>query len=150
MSTCWKRRRAALNRALSSCRIRDAASVLANRLRGLDIEVAGGEERLAQAASLPDLDMTLCGIGGRAGMIPTFEAARAGIDIAFVNKEALALSGELLIKTAAQSGARILPVDSEMSAVFQCLESVQNREDVDAPSVDSLRRPFPHNAARTL
>ncbi len=120
----------------------DAASVLANRLRGLDIEVAGGEERLAQAASLPDLDMTLCGIGGRAGMIPTFEAARAGIDIAFVNKEALALSGELLIETAAQSGARILPVDSEMSAVFQCLESVQNREDVDRLALTASGGPF--------
>ena len=120
----------------------DAASVLADRLRGLDIEVAAGEERLAQAASLPDLDMTLCGIGGRAGLIPTFEAARAGIDIAFVNKEALALSGELLMKTAAQSGARILPVDSEMSAVFQCLEGVQNRDDVARLTLTASGGPF--------
>lgn len=120
----------------------DAASVLADRLRGLDIQVAAGEERLAQAASLPDLDMTLCGIGGRAGLIPTFEAARAGIDIAFVNKEALALSGELLMKTAAQSGARILPVDSEMSAVFQCLEGVQNRDDVARLTLTASGGPF--------
>ncbi len=120
----------------------DAAAVLADRLRGLDIQVAAGEDSLAQAASLPDLDMTLCGIGGRAGLIPTFEAARAGIDIAFVNKEALALSGELLMKTAAQSGARILPVDSEMSAVFQCLEGVQNRGDVARLGLTASGGPF--------
>ena len=121
---------------------RAAAAALSERLRGTGVEVAAGEDALARAASLPDLDMTLCGIGGRAGLIPTYEAARIGIDIAFVNKEALALSGELLMKTAAQSGARILPVDSEMSAVFQCLEGVQDKQDVDRLVLTASGGPF--------
>jgi len=90
------------------------------------IEVAWGEEGLIQAATM-DCDMVVNGLMGIRGFRPTFEAVMAGKDIAFANKETLVAGGEVVMAAVKSKGVRLLPVDSEHSAIFQCLEG--NRPD---------------------
>jgi 1-deoxy-D-xylulose-5-phosphate reductoisomerase len=100
-----------------------AAAELARRLRGERTEVLSGHEGVIQAATWEEVDLMLSGIVGGAGLLPTLEAVQHGIDIAFVNKEVLVCAGELVTQAAKSAGARILPVDSEISAIFQCLQA---------------------------
>ncbi|MBT3270297.1 1-deoxy-D-xylulose-5-phosphate reductoisomerase [Candidatus Poribacteria bacterium] len=108
----------------------DAAAELKSRLTSEAIEVVGGLDGVIAAATWPGVDLMLSGIVGGAGILPTLEALRQGIDIAFVNKEVLVLAGELVMAAAKESGARILPVDSEISAVFQCLQDAHGVRDL--------------------
>ena len=108
----------------------DAAGELRTRLRGEGIEVVEGVEGVIAAATWPGVDLMLSGIVGGVGILPTLEAVRQGIDIAFVNKEVLVLAGELIMEAAKESGARILPVDSEISAIFQCLQDARGLRDL--------------------
>jgi 1-deoxy-D-xylulose-5-phosphate reductoisomerase len=108
----------------------DAAAEIARRLKGEGIEVLGGMDGIIAAATHADVDLMLSGIVGGIGILPTLEALRRGIDIAFVNKEVLVLAGELVMAAAADSGARILPVDSEISAIFQCLQGADIERDL--------------------
>lgn len=85
------------------------------------IQVEFGEQGLIHAAEL-ECDMVLNSLMGIRGMIPTYYGLRAGNDIAFANKETLVAGGELIMKTAADTGSKLLPVDSEHSAIFQCLQ----------------------------
>jgi 1-deoxy-D-xylulose-5-phosphate reductoisomerase len=108
----------------------EVAGGLRQRLRGLPgrgVEVAWGQAGAAQAATLPEVTMVVSAIVGAAGMAPTLAAARAGKDVALANKESLVMAGELVMAAARASGARILPVDSEHSAVFQCLGNAADR-----------------------
>jgi 1-deoxy-D-xylulose-5-phosphate reductoisomerase len=89
-----------------------------------DVEVLEGEEGLARAASLPEAEFVISAIVGSAGLGPTLAAVRAGKDIGLANKETLVVAGGLVMKEASRSGSRILPVDSEHSAVFQCLSGM--------------------------
>lgn len=81
-----------------------------------------GMEGLCQIASLPQSDMLLNAVVGMVGLKPTVEAINAGKDIALANKETLVAGGELVIRLAAEKGVSIYPVDSEHSAIFQCLQ----------------------------
>ncbi len=90
------------------------------------IEVLFGEKGLVEAA-VSDADILLNSLVGVRGLLPTYHAAKAGKTIAFANKETLVVGGELIMKTAAENGARLLPVDSEHSAIFQCLEGNPGR-----------------------
>ncbi len=90
-------------------------------LSGTGIECAGGRGALAEAA-MRAVDVTLCAIVGAAGLLPTLRAARRGGVIAIANKEALVCAGTVLKAAAAQSGARLLPVDSEHNAIFQVFD----------------------------
>lgn len=85
------------------------------------VKVLAGEEALAEAASLPDTDIVLTAIVGSAGLKPTIAAISAGKDIALANKETLVVAGDLVTRMARQYGVKIIPVDSEHSAIFQCL-----------------------------
>jgi len=85
------------------------------------IEVEYGEQGLIRAAEI-DCDMVLNSLMGMRGMIPTYHGLKAGNDIAFANKETLVAGGEVIMKTVAETGAKLLPVDSEHSAIFQCLQ----------------------------
>jgi 1-deoxy-D-xylulose-5-phosphate reductoisomerase len=85
-------------------------------------EVYCGVEALCAAACAADCDTVVAAIVGAAGLIPTLSAARAGKKILLANKEALVMSGALFMRTACESGAVILPVDSEHNAIFQCLQ----------------------------
>ncbi len=92
---------------------------------GLGTEVASGEESLLAAATLPRADFVMAAIVGAAGLAPTLAAARAGRRVLLANKEALVMSGRLLLEAVADSGAELLPIDSEHNAIFQCLPSAR-------------------------
>lgn len=100
----------------------DGAAALRSRLDGAGAEVVWGEAGIVQVATDPDADLVLSAVVGAAGLLPTFAAVRAGKVVALANKEALVTAGELITAEAARRGARLLPVDSEHSAIFQCLE----------------------------
>ena len=93
---------------------------LDERLVGSGITVTAGASALNEAASMP-CDRFLAAIVGAAGLESTLSAVRAGNDVAVANKESIVCGGELILSEARRSGARVLPVDSEHSAIFQCL-----------------------------
>ena len=99
-----------------------AAADLRVRLADTDIKVLGGEESLQEAATLEEADTVLTGVVGMVGLKPTLAAIHAGKRIALANKETLVCAGELVMAEAARCGAEIVPVDSEHSAIFQCLQ----------------------------
>lgn len=81
-----------------------------------------GEDGYRRVASAPSAELVLSAIVGAAGLVPTLEAIEAGKDVALANKEALVTAGPLVIERARSKGVRLIPVDSEHSAVFQCIE----------------------------
>jgi 1-deoxy-D-xylulose-5-phosphate reductoisomerase len=103
---------------------------------GLSTRVAVGPEGLAVAATLPGADILMAAIVGAAGLLPTLAAARAGRRVLLANKEALVMSGRLLLEAVATSGAELLPIDSEHNAIFQCLPP--GRPGVHAPGVSRV------------
>ena len=102
------------------------ARILREAVAGEDVEIFAGEEGAVNVATLPEVDLVVSGIVGSAGLVPTLEAIRAGKDIALANKETLVVAGELVLKTAA-GRVKIIPVDSEHSAIFQALNG-ENRD----------------------
>ena len=89
---------------------------------GLSTEVYSGNEGLLRLATLPGADIVLIAIVGTAGLQPALAAIRAGKDIAVASKEILVMAGEIVMREAAKHGVRVLAVDSEHSAIFQCLD----------------------------
>ncbi|MCH7398943.1 1-deoxy-D-xylulose-5-phosphate reductoisomerase [Belliella sp. DSM 107340] len=87
----------------------------------MDIKVYAGEKALAQVVEMDTIDVVLTALVGYAGLIPTIKAIESGKQIALANKETLVVAGELVTKLARQKGVNIYPVDSEHSAIFQCL-----------------------------
>ncbi len=90
---------------------------------GSDVEVLAGPEGLATIAELDDVDIVVVAVVGAAGLPAVLSAVRKGKRVAIANKEPLVIAGELLMAEAKRCGAQILPVDSEHSAVFQCLQA---------------------------
>ena len=86
-----------------------------------DIKVYAGEEALAQVVEMETIDLVLTAMVGYSGLIPTYNAVKAGKNIALANKETLVVAGEIITKTAYEKQVDLLPVDSEHSAIFQCL-----------------------------
>ena len=108
----------------------DAACVLRERLSDMDIQVLAGEEGLLTAATAEEADTLVTAVMGSVGLAPTLAAIRQGKRIALANKETLVCAGELVMAAAAEYGAEIIPVDSEHSAVFQCLQGCRDRGEV--------------------
>ena len=108
----------------------DAARVLRERLSDMDIQVLAGEEGLLTAATAEEADTLVTAVMGSVGLAPTLAAIRQGKRIALANKETLVCAGELVMTAAAEYGAEIIPVDSEHSAVFQCLQGCRDRGEV--------------------
>jgi 1-deoxy-D-xylulose-5-phosphate reductoisomerase len=104
-------------------------------------EIRHGPEAAQWVASMEEADFVLSAIGGGAGMLPTAAAIEAGKVIGLANKESMVLAGELLTARAKASGARLLPVDSEHSAIFQCLCG-HRREDVRRLILTASGGPF--------
>jgi 1-deoxy-D-xylulose-5-phosphate reductoisomerase len=100
-------------------------SELKARLSGTTIQVSAGAAALVEAVTLPEIDLVLTALVGFAGLEPTLAAITAGKDIALANKETLVVAGDLVTRLAKQHGVQILPVDSEHSAIFQCLVGEQ-------------------------
>ena len=101
----------------------DAAERLRGAMaaNGLDTEVSCGPEALERVVALPEVDAVMAAIVGAAGLPATLAAARAGKDVLLANKEALVMSGALFMAAVAAGGGRLLPIDSEHSAIFQSL-----------------------------
>ena len=100
-------------------------SELKARLSGTSIQVSAGAAALVEGVTLPEIDLVLTALVGFAGLEPTLAAITAGKDIALANKETLVVAGDLVTRLAKQHGVQILPVDSEHSAIFQCLVGEQ-------------------------
>lgn len=107
-----------------------AAQALAQELRDPQIEIAWGEDGLIQAATLPEADCVITAVVGMVGLKPTLAAIRAKKRIGLANKETLVCAGELVMAEAEKYGAQIVPVDSEHSAIFQCLMGCGDRKEV--------------------
>ena len=107
-----------------------AAKELRGRLRGTGIEVMEGPEGLTAAATLPEADTVVTAVMGSVGLAPTLAAIMAKKRIALANKETLVCAGELVMAAARDAGAEIVPVDSEHSAIFQCLQGCRDRSEV--------------------
>ncbi|MDD6647656.1 MAG: 1-deoxy-D-xylulose-5-phosphate reductoisomerase [Firmicutes bacterium] len=103
----------------------DASSIAAEYR---DVEVYWGKEGLEAIASMEDCDMVLNSLMGMRGLEPTLAAVNAGKDIAFANKETLVVGGELVMKAVRDKGVKLLPVDSEHSAIFQSLQGSGQNE----------------------
>lgn len=101
-----------------------AAQDLKIRLKDTDVKVLSGEEGVLSLCELDETDTVLNSVVGIAGLKPTLRAIDCGKDIALANKETLVTGGELVMKRAEEKGVKILPVDSEHSAIFQCLQGV--------------------------
>lgn len=100
----------------------DAAMLFRDRVRDLDVEIVSGEDAASIVASYSSADLAVCAIVGIDGLMPTIQAIKSGKTIALATKEALVAAGQIVIDEAARHGVRILPVDSEHSAIFQCLQ----------------------------
>lgn len=109
---------------------RAAARDLRLRLADTGIPVAEGPEGLLEAAQLPQADTVVTAVMGSVGLSPTLAAIRQKKRIALANKETLVCAGELVMAEAERHGAEIVPVDSEHSAIFQCLRGCQDRGEV--------------------
>lgn len=105
-----------------------AASALKQRLADTEIRVLAGEEGVKAAASLPQADTVVTALVGIAGLEPTLAAIDAGKRVALANKETLVCAGPLVMARAKEKGAEIVPVDSEHSAIFQCLQGSHGKE----------------------
>lgn len=93
-----------------------------------DVTLHTGEEGLVELATLPEADLVLIAIVGVAGLRPALAAIEAGKDIAVASKEILVMAGETVMTAAREKGVRVLPVDSEHNAIFQCLENRSSAE----------------------
>ena len=105
----------------------DYFAPLSEALKGTEIKVLGGVESLALAATGKNVDMVLTALVGYSGMIPTIKAIEAGKTIALANKETLVVAGEIVTEKAVRHKVKILPVDSEHSAIFQCLQGEEHK-----------------------
>ena len=120
----------------------DSAARLKNNLgAGTKADILWGPDGYRTAASADGIDMTLTAVVGAAGLMPTLAAIEAGKTIALANKETLVMAGEMVVKKAAKKGVQILPVDSEHSAIFQCLQG-QRKEDLAKILLTASGGPF--------
>ena len=117
------------------------AAQLKVALADIGVKVAAGRSALIEVATLPQADVVVGAVVGIAGLVPVLEAMSAGKTVALANKEPLVAAGELVIKAAREYGGRILPVDSEHSAIFQCLHAGE-REDVAGVLLTASGGPF--------
>ena len=119
-----------------------AAAELKIRLADTPVQVAQGPEGLIEAATIEAADTVLTAVVGMVGLVPTLAAVEQGKRIALANKETLVCAGELVMDGADRSGAEIVPVDSEHSAIFQCLQGNQNRGEVKRLILTASGGPF--------
>ncbi|OEU67133.1 MAG: 1-deoxy-D-xylulose-5-phosphate reductoisomerase [Desulfobacterales bacterium PC51MH44] len=108
---------------------------------GTGVEIIYGENGYRTAATHDSVDMVVSAMVGAAGLMPTLAAIEAGKNIALANKETLVMAGEIVVKKAALNGIKILPIDSEHSAIFQCLEGNRG-QDMDKILLTASGGPF--------
>ena len=99
----------------------EKAKELRAAVRDLDVRIVSGMDGLIEVCTAPEAEIVVTAIVGMIGIVPTIAAMKAGKDIALANKETLVTAGHIIIPLAKETGVKILPVDSEHSAIFQCL-----------------------------
>lgn len=119
----------------------DCYTKLRDALAGELIEVMCGQQAIADAAAADDVDIVVTAMVGYSGLAPTISAIKAGKTIALANKETLVVAGELITRLVKQYGSRLVPVDSEHSAIFQCLVG-EDPESVDKLILTASGGPF--------
>ena len=127
-----------------------AAAELKIRLADTPVRVAQGMDGLLEAAALPQADTVLTAVVGMVGLRPTLAAIAQGKRIALANKETLVCAGELVMEEASRCGAQIVPVDSEHSALFQCLQGNRDRGEVKRLILTCSGGPFFGKSAEEL
>lgn len=118
--------------------------------RGTQTRIVGGDEGVLEASVGSGAEMVLSAIVGAAGLKPTYAAVEKGLDIALANKETLVMAGEVMTKAAAKSGSRVLPVDSEHCAVYQCLAGRGNSDEIYKIILTASGGPFRERPASTF
>ena len=108
----------------------DAAAQLRKEIFDLPVRVSWGEAGLIEAATIPDADCVITAVVGMVGLKPTLAAIRSGKRIGLANKETLVCAGELVMAEAKKHNVEIIPVDSEHSAIFQCLMGMHDKKEV--------------------
>lgn len=119
----------------------EKASKLKENISDLDVKVVSGMDGLIEAASMDEADIVVTAIVGMIGIRPTMAAIKAGKDIALANKETLVTAGHIIIPAAKEYNVNILPVDSEHSAIFQCLNG-ERKVDIDKILLTASGGPF--------
>ncbi|WP_251446794.1 1-deoxy-D-xylulose-5-phosphate reductoisomerase [Vermiculatibacterium agrestimuris] len=127
---------------LAVCMDAAAAKTLRVKLADTGVKVAEGMEGLVAAATQDEADIVLTAVMGMVGLRPTLAALEQGRRVALANKETLVCAGELVMDTARRCGAEIIPVDSEHSALFQCLEGNRDRGEVKRLILTASGGPF--------
>ena len=112
-----------------------------NALEKENIEILFGRDGLLEISKRDDVDLVMNGLVGSAGMEPTINSLKAGVDVALSNKESMVMAGDLINNIILESGAKIYPVDSEHSAIWQCLVG-ENIEDVKRIILTGSGGPF--------
>jgi 1-deoxy-D-xylulose-5-phosphate reductoisomerase len=117
------------------------AAELKKLIAGTGVEIMHGVVGYNAAATLSGVDMVVTAMVGAAGLLPTLAAIDSGKDIALANKETLVMAGEIVVKKASEKGVKILPIDSEHSAIFQCIAG-NRMEDLDRIFLTASGGPF--------
>lgn len=125
------------------------AQELKEELAGEEVEVVCGMDGLIEVAGIDSADVVVTAVVGMMGILPTMEAIRKGKDIALANKETLVTAGHLIIPMAREYGVSILPVDSEHSAIFQCLQG-EPKKALDKILLTASGGPFRGKSAEFL
>ena len=120
----------------------ESAKALADRIEDLQTRVSWGEKGLLEAATMAEADCVITAVVGMVGLKPTLAAIRAKKRIGLANKETLVCAGELVMAQAEQYGAEIIPVDSEHSAIFQCLMGCGEKREVERLILTCSGGPF--------
>ena len=120
----------------------EAAQALKMKISDLPTRVAWGEEGLIEAATMDGVDCVITAVVGMLGLKPTLAAIRAGKRVGLANKETLVCAGELVMREAEKYNAEIIPVDSEHSAIFQCLMGVRHKREVNKLILTCSGGPF--------
>ena len=119
-----------------------AANVLRERVADLPVQVLSGMDGLCALAAMPQADMVLNAVVGMVGLRPTLAAVEAGHDVALANKETLVAGGAFVMDAVRRAGVKLLPVDSEHSAIFQCLQGCPPQKRVQRLILTASGGPF--------
>ena len=128
---------------------KEKAKIVKEALKIFGMNVMVGREGLLECAADSDVNILLNGLVGSAGMEPTFQAVKSGVDVALSNKESLVIAGELINHEKEATGSTILPVDSEHSAIWQCLTG-ESMDDVRRIILTGSGGPFLNKNAKSF
>lgn len=120
----------------------DSALKLKKNISDLDVDVLDGIDGICELAAMEDTDIVLNSIVGIIGLKPTLEAIKAKNNVALANKETLVAGGALVMKAAKENGVKIIPVDSEHSAIFQCLQGCNEKSEIKKLILTASGGPF--------